>query len=416
MVGVNAVESETPRGRAAESRVSSPANQSALTCFGRLPALDGVRGLAILAVFLFHYATGVTLQSPFLRDATIPCRLGWSGVDLFFVLSGFLITGILWDTRSDRNYYKNFYVRRSLRIFPIYYLLLGTLVLLTPIIHAHWSVGHLLIAAYLTNYAFLLSPGLAQISPLIQITHLWSLAVEEQFYSLWPMVVRRCKRARSLLTTCVILCVFALVLRLSIYAIGWISYTAAYTSLFCRMDSLALGAALAVLVRTCWRTTIQSYAPAALIVFGALTSVWFLANRTTDRMHPAIATVGYSLLALTYATLVASILDENSLIHRVFCGAWLRTLGKYSYGLYLIHFVLQPTLECGKTACIYITHSRVAGLLLHLILSLAVCIALAWMSFRFIEEPILRLKSRFAYESSCGKTLTPNREMSGMPA
>ena len=154
----------------------------------RLPALDGLRGIAILAVFFYHYAAGLADRAPSgaLHALGMIFAFGWSGVDLFFVLSGFLITGILYDTQSDPHYYRSFYGRRVLRIFPPFYLLALIYLLLTPLVGAHWRLIHISYLLYLGFPFALIWPSLMQISPLVLTAHLWSLCAEEQFYLLWP--------------------------------------------------------------------------------------------------------------------------------------------------------------------------------------------------------------------------------------
>ena len=163
------------------------------------PALDGLRAIAFLMVFSNHY-----LFIPW----------GWAGVDLFFVLSGFLITGILFDSRNDPHRIRNFYVRRTLRIFPLYY---GVMLLLIPFAYRGLSWSWLVWPAYLGNYARVIGPytsrsplqRLADFQPGLQVTihgiyrqilflgHFWSLCVEEQFYLVWPWIVFWIRDRRS---------------------------------------------------------------------------------------------------------------------------------------------------------------------------------------------------------------------------
>src|ERR1700749_4828090 len=156
------------------------------------PALDGMRAVAFTLVFLIHY-----LRLPW----------GWSGVNIFFVLSGFLITGILLDTRNDAHRARNFYVRRILRIFPLYYGVLLALLLLHPLLHCQWTRAWLAWPLYLGNFLRFAGPSAAiDGSPLehaadgwlilgrfphasLYVGHFWSLCVEEQFYLFWPWVV-----------------------------------------------------------------------------------------------------------------------------------------------------------------------------------------------------------------------------------
>ena len=161
------------------------------------PALDGLRAVAFLMVFGQHY---------------LSLAWGWTGVNVFFVLSGFLITGILFDTRDDPHRARNFYLRRTLRIFPLYYGLFLPLLLLWPFMHWRWNGWWLLWPLYLGNFIRFVSPAamvwhspleLAADAHLTSLTlprteiflgHLWSLCVEEQFYLLWPWVVFLCAR------------------------------------------------------------------------------------------------------------------------------------------------------------------------------------------------------------------------------
>jgi peptidoglycan/LPS O-acetylase OafA/YrhL len=176
----------------------------------RLLPLDGLRGVAILAVFMYHYGRGAA-HSPIVavRFVSGLFGFGWSGVDLFFVLSGFLITGILYDTATDPGYYKKFYARRVLRIFPIYYITAAIIFVVGEMVGIRWMPGHLSFLFYVGYPAALLYPSLVQFSPFMPITHLWSLSVEEQFYLAWPWVIRRLGSGRKILLASLVMFVFA---------------------------------------------------------------------------------------------------------------------------------------------------------------------------------------------------------------
>src|SRR5262249_32690328 len=209
-----------------------------------IPGLDGVRGLAILVVLIHNvgYFEEPT-DSLAIKIIRLGIGSGWIGVQLFFVLSGFLITGILLDTKLDAHYFRSFYVRRVLRIFPLYYLTLIVAFLALPHLMDlgdwpeqarryeiwHWS--------YLTNW-FGSVPGLS---------HFWSLAVEEQFYLIWPFVVFSLSTDR-LMRTCGALVVTALLIRI-VMVVGHAPVSWNYTFTITRWDALGCGAAIAVAMR-----------------------------------------------------------------------------------------------------------------------------------------------------------------------
>lgn len=365
----------------------------------RLTALDGLRGFAILAVFFYHYAgsLGTHASSIGLRVLSVAFSIGWSGVDLFFVLSGFLITGILFDTQNDEQYYRKFYTRRALRIFPIYYLTLLLLVLFAFSIGVHWRPADSFFLIYLGYPAVLIWPSLANISPLIRITHLWSVSMEEQYYMVWPWVIAKLRSPNSILKCCAFLAALSLVLRTLVWASGSQNMAWSYAFLPCRLDQLALGAAIAVLVRGPLQQRLQQFAPIVLIV-GTLSMVIICWTRhTVDHGDAVIGTIGYTVLGAVYGSLLTLCLRTGSWLQRIFSLRILRVFGKYSYGLYLYHFPLSVVLSPMKEFFVAKCHSFILGSTVHIIVCLLVNLIVAAASFRWFEAPIMRLKDRFRY-------------------
>ncbi len=222
---------------------------------GRVGWLDGVRGLAVISVMVFHFDFLARQDRALPMDVVLDkvTGLGWAGVDLFFVLSGFLITGILVDTRGAPNALRNFYARRVLRIFPLYYAFLVALFIVLPALHHVRSPQYVWLRAsqgwfwlYLTNVWVLLRNGVA--ASLFGTAHLWSLAVEEQSYLLWPAVVLACGR-RGTLAACAAALGLSPLLRLLMFREGVSPYVM-YTFTFSHLDGLAFGAALALVIRS----------------------------------------------------------------------------------------------------------------------------------------------------------------------
>src|SRR5260221_1974329 len=210
----------------------------------RLPGLDGLRALAILLVVPHNFNLMITSGGAAYLFV-VALHRGWIGVQLFFVLSGFLITGILLDARDAPNYYRSFFVRRGLRIFPLYYATLLVLFVLLPALGllpssfkrdpmvelSHW--------AYFSNWYSAFHPGEDSVS------HFWSLAVEEQFYLLWPFVIHR-RSAEWVMRFCFAIAAASLSLRVAMLLTGT---PGIYTFLATRMDALALGGAAAAAFR-----------------------------------------------------------------------------------------------------------------------------------------------------------------------
>ena len=360
----------------------------------RIEALDGVRGLAILLVVMMHSLfLGVPLPgAPYLNPAFHYPRvalLGWCGVDVFFVLSGYLITGILLRSKGGPHYFRNFYVRRALRIFPLYYLVVSLLlwVMPRPATTTAEQVSYLL---YYQNFRFAFG-GDSNPDPAKLIT--WSLAIEEQFYLLWPTVVWLLSR-RALAITCVAIIAGAIALRVVLLDSG-VHGTHFLTP--CRMDALAAGALLAAVpMAPLWLGQLLSVGGiAGLISFAYATGSSFPEHPGHQRYGLMFAlAIGVGLLVLARRSTALTPL----LIWRP-----LRSLGKYSYCIYLTHFVVIESV--GITVFHHtpagmrdwlIANVPVSGLgALFTLLTLAVSWLVAFVSWHVFEQWFLRLKRYF---------------------
>jgi peptidoglycan/LPS O-acetylase OafA/YrhL len=286
----------------------------------RVPQLDGLRALAFFSVFLYH-----ALNLPF----------GWIGVDLFFVLSGFLITTILLERRSTL---RVFYLRRALRIFPPYFSTLAVILLLVPAARAEWP-WH---ALFLTNVRHtLFEPASPMIIPL------WSISIEEQFYLLWPLFVLRASPRHTLIAaSCAVISAPCLRALLSLCST---THHAVYLLPFCRWDLLGIGAALAALRLTSPDTYRRCSASAGPVL--VLTTLLFVTFALTDASFTPHAhalhfnVLGYSLLVLIMASILLTALDLRSgFLHSMLTSPPLVLSGRISYSAYLIHEVLRTQL------------------------------------------------------------------------
>ena len=236
-----------------------------LTRAKHIPALDGVRGLAVLMVVLVHYGGGAKSPNPLIHFIGLIIKTGWTGVTLFFLLSGFLITGILWDSRDTPHWWRNFYARRSLRIFPLYYASLLLVLVGAAFSHTlRLCLSNIWIyALYLQNMPSLIPRAVTLASPLL-IGHFWSLAVEEQFYLIWPFVITRMKTLRQAENLCLAVFFLSAIFRLIIWT--WHPNPFSYNqSLPARAGELALGGYLAMRFRRDGLHRIQFWAPLAMV-------------------------------------------------------------------------------------------------------------------------------------------------------
>ena len=380
----------------------------------REPRLDGLRGLAILLVMLAHTTRFDLAKGPLGVALTAVPSLGWTGVDLFFVLSGFLITGILLRSKRSPNYYRSFYARRFLRIFPLYYAVLAFFLLLVPRLfesfNAWWTLGARADGAWYWLYLSNLRMALGGERHPLDVS--WSLAVEEHFYLIWPFVVRYVDE-RRLLAICGFVAAGAFAVRCALLAAGAVP-VAAYVLTPARLDTLATGAALAIVaVRSGSLGALARPArialPAALALFAAgvvalratrpVAADWVeLVEGLSLTTRPLMMTLGFTLLCVVSGALLVAVLTApaSAWLARGFETRALRDLGKYSYALYLLHG------PAGTLVGIHFPWARfedhwVLGQAGFWVLSMGLALGLARLSWVAFEAPLLRLKRYFPY-------------------
>lgn len=382
---------------------------------GHVPALDGIRGLAIIMVMVFHMTL---LFEPVWPDYLYLklAHLGLLGVDLFFVLSGFLITGILYDAKGQDHFFRNFYARRTLRILPLYYAVVFVcLVVLPQIDHPKISRAASRIEGdeiwywlHLSSYSISLRQSLRH--PILDVS--WSLSIEEQFYLVWPLLVHGLRR-RSLMTTCVSVAAGSLLLRAALIvgqapALVWPLAP-------CRLDGLALGAWLAVAARGpgglerlrrparyVWWTT----APVLAAVGAAEVEGMDIASG-----GPWMGIMGFHLAGWAFGALLVLVVSASpkSALRVVFEAKVLRLFGKYSYAMYLFHLPVRSTIRDHLFAPAPwegVTGSSLPSQLVFYALGFTVTYVLAAISWYCFEAPFLRLKRYFPMEPprSLGRT------------
>jgi len=352
--------------------------------------------MAVVLVILYHCSYHNITDSPLLATLVRVFRAGWCGVDLFFVLSGFLITGILIDTKNRQHYFRSFYLRRTLRIFPLYYLVLVCFFVLGPALNLvqrevltgsswwFWLYGQ--------NFLFA-RHGFEVLSNSVPLHHFWSLAIEEHFYLVWPAVIFFVPN-RWHLATAAGLTLGALACRFGFSVPeGGVLPCPNYVLTPCRVDGMLLGAMSAMLVRGHWPAgrLILGCGLVGLLALGGLGGIAVHTGGFRFQANP-MDTLGFSCLALLFGSIILAIVAGNpaSPFLRPLSRGVLCFFGKYSYALYVFHPMvdhsLQRFLPPPTTAVAWLMHVTLVFLL---------SIGSALVSWHLLEKHFLRWKVHF---------------------
>jgi|HubBroStandDraft_6_1064221.scaffolds.fasta_scaffold18489_5 peptidoglycan/LPS O-acetylase OafA/YrhL len=374
----------------------------------RIPELDGLRGIAIGMVIFFHVVTLAIAARPTLPLGYIlaTTRLFWSGVDLFFVLSGFLIGGILLDARDSPNYFKTFYVRRFCRILPLYFLFIGLVA--TAYQFVYRPIGAPLNGIFEGRlpwywyFSFAQNLRMAKLNTtgaaIMSVT--WSLAVEEQFYLVLPAIVRFVRRS-ALPYVFIAGIVIAPLVRLFIIFRFPTSFVATYALLPCRMDTLFVGALCAYGLREprVWRWLVKSRTAVWTGFFVLLAGMAGLnASMNASSGVPfllSMLSLGYGWMAVFYATAISLALTESaSFFSRAMRWRMLTGLGTIAYSVYLFHLGIYGLCFWFLRHGWPLTSWKDFEVTLF---GLAVTVAFGELLWRYFERPIVRWGHHWEY-------------------
>jgi len=340
---------------------------------GHVPFLDGLRGIAVIMVFFFHCAPP-QISSFF--------QFGWSGVDLFFVLSGFLITGILLDTKDSENYFKNFFARRFLRLFPLYYGILFVILYVLPMLgHAMNNTQDILDSQiYYWTYTQNILIALKGVPKFEGFMHFWSLAIEEQFYIFWPFIIRSLNKKKI-----IVLVVAGIGLSIILRNINPFTPFASMFTL-CRTEGLLLGGLAAILIRNPGSISKSVIYTGLIVSILAIVCMW-LYNGSANSNSLIFVRIGYTVTDfLCFFTLLFLFLRGKitSNLRELIANRILRLAGKYSYGIYVYHAILFWLLY----------NAQVTSFQSFFALS-TITILISVLSYHLYEKPFLSLKKHF---------------------
>lgn len=378
----------------------------------RDPALDGLRGLAVLMVFLFHYGGGLQSTRPAVRLMGYITQGSWLGVVLFFALSGFLITGSLWDSLGQPHRLRNFYVRRVLRIFPIYFLALGA-----AAAYALYRGASLVSLKPLAVFVFFLQdlPHLSSYALQSQLSlplyHLWTVAVEEQFYLIWPIVLLFAHSRRHALRLSLWIFAISVTFLFAIYTMA--PFEGARTHhlydyfLLTQAGPIALGAAVSLAMgsradasgrKPGSHRLVRRYARPAFFTGCAIYLYTSYVSKTLYLSQPLQFWLGLPAIAVAAAAVIPLVLRPGPL-RSIFSMGALGWMGRISYGFYVYHILLEPLFD---HIGLIVAHASSGEYyqIVRLVFAFPITCLVAWISFHLYELPILNLKRFFPMSSS----------------
>lgn len=348
-----------------------------------------------MLVVILHTLGGSQSPNRFVRFIGHVVKGGWSGVTMFFILSGFLITGILLDSKGREGWIKNFYIRRVLRIFPLYYGAL--LVVLANAIATHHTALCLsriwVFVVYLQNTSPFanLTSGYGST---LGLSHFWSLAVEEQFYLIWPFFISRTKTLRQVKLLCVFTFLVSFCFRLIRHAYFPENGVLDEHTLM-RAGELATGGFLAVCYRDeSWRK-VNRWAPAVAAVSLSATIAFSFADGSFSLRSLLFFTYGVACVTILFACLLVLSLRAEGVVSKAMNMAWLRWVGGISFGIYVFHVLLAPVFRW-VTSVIWPTASRTEDILTNALVTAVMSVSIAWLSFRYLESPFLKMRKKFS--------------------
>ncbi len=339
---------------------------------------DGWRGLGICFVVLAHYFPAIFNGS-------------WVFMEMFFVMSGFLITGILVDSKSKKHYYKNFILRRVLRVFPLYYLALVILFFLLP--HSWLDLGYyrthqVWFWTYMENWLFSID-GWPQVKAL---HHFWSLAIEEQFYIVWPIVVWLFS-TKGLMRCCIFLFFFSIVFRNTGMHFGFVM-PFPYVATFGRMEGIVLGAIIAVLVRTD-KSILEKYTYVVTVVSGILAFAAFLLAKSVRMDDPVHYIVNYTLVDIFFAGMIVMTMCGNELFHfkQLLNRPVFKQLGIMSYCIYIFHYPIKILITDDFQGYFQQhTGNETAAKLICVAIAFLITVPVVYFIHKMVEVPAWKLK------------------------
>ncbi len=367
------------------------------------PALDGLRGLAALLIVWHHFLQLTPIHGFWLAHLAPWFAFSWVGVDLFFVLSGFLITGILADAKFKQHYFRSFYARRVLRIFPLYYAVLFMVLVILPSLGIKTGISpqsHIYFWTYTSNFYFANTGWYAH-----YLSHLWTLAIEEQFYIFWPIVIflvplNRLQKVLPLMFLSVT------VLRAILYSMGF-NFVWLHLVTFTHCDGLVLGSYLALAIRSTDSRALQGLRPNKLTALFFVFLASFILNEGGFFYHALMVPIVLiasnliilPILAILFVWLIYEATTRTcGIVFRIFSQRVLRWFGKYSYALYILHVPIAFLILQGNLRWLS-PHRQLAQLEL-VAAYFGTCILAAFLSWHLFEKHFLKLKRYFRAENA----------------